>query len=143
MLVWLSLVMLGAPAPPAVFATETKIAWTLDVEVDATKSTFTEAEIDARLRTPLAHPTMPVACALALEREHISYDPTGARGYTRDEERVKLTCTLDGHALDLGTLTCAKGAARNKVGTVYGDDATLRVSRDGKLFAVRVMCDLK
>lgn len=144
---WLSLVMFGAPpvaaAPAAQFGADTKIAWTLEVAVDEERHSYGEAEIDARLQTPLAHPVLPVVCALALEREHVPYDRTGVRGYTRDEERVKLTCTLDGYALELDTVTCAKGAAKNKVGTVYGDDATLRVTREKKSFAVRVGCVVK
>ena len=138
-----SLLLANPVPPPTPFGVETTIAWTLEVDVDGARARHEEGAIDAALARGLEHPALGVRCALVLTREHISYDPTGARGYTRDEERVAPSCTVGGYAITLGTVTCAKGAARNKVGTVFGDEESVRLEKDGRSFGLRVRCVVK
>lgn len=133
----------AAPGAEERFASETAISWSVKVERDGTTKTYTEGEIDSLPEGTLAHAPLRISCQIPLAREHIGYDPSGKRGYTRDEERVSPRCRVGDMDVRIETVTCAKGHARNKVGNVYGDSAALHLTSGKRSFGVEVRCVLK
>lgn len=72
------------------------------------------------------------------------YDPVNV-AYSRDEERTTVQCEMNGYKVDVRKTVpaSAKGHAKNKVGTIDGDASELSISKDGKSFALRLVCAVK
>ena len=124
------------------FSKDTKMYWTVVVTIDGEKKTYSGGEIDKLLKSKITHSKLKVSCNIPLEREFIKYDPKTST-YTRDEERSVPVCDYNGTKIKLGRVLCAKGHAKNKVGTIYGDDAEIHLEKNDSQFSMRLICIVK
>lgn len=132
----------AAATAPEKFEKETSIYWTLKIASDRTSRSFEGKEIDRELAAGIVHSGLGIRCGFDLTRKVHGYDPKQVT-YARDEESSMLSCDLAGYKVSGKTVTCAKGRAKNKVGSVYSDTAELAFAKDGRTYGVRLSCAVK
>lgn len=124
------------------FEKETSIHWNLKITSDLNTRTFEGKEIDRELAAGIHHSGLGVRCAFDLNRKIHDYDGKKVT-YARSEESALLICDVAGYKIASKSVVCAKGRAKNKVGTVYSDAAELSFAKDGRSYGVRLSCSLK
>jgi hypothetical protein len=127
---------------PSSFSDDTKFHWRLEVIKDNSKEVFTDGKINSLLE--INHNEMAIKCAPPkLLKEHIKYHPKKNNGYTRDEERSQLRCTLQDTTLTSNPVVCARSYAKNKIGQVSGDSTDYSFKSNKGSFSITLSCILK
>ncbi len=124
------------------FEKETSIHWTLKIDNDSSSRLISGKEIDRELEAGVLHSGLGVRCTIGLTRKAFDYDGRKVT-YARDEESAVLSCGVAGYAVSGKQVVCAKGRAKNKVGTVYSDATELVFAKDGRTYDVRLSCSVK
>ncbi|MEM7646199.1 MAG: hypothetical protein AAF203_04770 [Pseudomonadota bacterium] len=121
----------------------TKIHWIVKIMKDGQEKSYQQKEIQSMISEGIGHPKLSLRCRLQLEREHITFDPSGKNGYTRDEERVETFCEQGDQEIQLKRVKCAHGYGKKGIGSIYGDSNRFLLKKGKDSFEIRVRCSHK